>query len=56
MLSEAAQKLYAANLARTLILAEEAVKNGDEPFPAPEHSDFIAARKDVRTASGKSLT
>lgn len=41
MLSEAAQKLYAANLARTLILAEEAVKNGDEPFPAPEHSDFI---------------
>jgi hypothetical protein len=41
MLSEAAQKLYAANMARIHALAENDVNNGNEPLPRPEHSDLI---------------
>lgn len=41
MLSDAAQRLYAANMARIYALAEEDVKNGDQKLPKPEHSDFL---------------
>ena len=43
MLSDAAQRLYAANMARIYALAEEDVKNGDQSFPPPQHSDFLLA-------------
>lgn len=53
MLSEAAQKLYASNLARTMALAERDVENGNAPFPAPEHSHFILGLLPEKT-SGQS--
>ena len=40
-LSEAGQKLYAANMGRIYALAEEAVKDGNALFPKSEHTDFI---------------
>ncbi|MEZ5813816.1 MAG: hypothetical protein R3E13_03715 [Alphaproteobacteria bacterium] len=40
-LSDAGQKLFAANMARIYALAEEAERAGDEAFPTPQHTDFI---------------
>ena len=40
-LSDAGQKLYAANMARIYTLAEDDLNNGDEPYPKAEHADFI---------------
>jgi hypothetical protein len=40
-LSDAAQKLYASNLARIYALAEADVEAGDELYPPPEESDFL---------------
>ncbi len=40
-LSDAGQKLYAANIARIYALAEEDVKNGNQPFSKPMHADFL---------------
>lgn len=42
MLSDAAQRLYAANMARIYALAEDDVHMGDVPFPAADKSDFLA--------------
>jgi hypothetical protein len=41
MLSGAGQKLYAANLARICALAEEGVKEGNQPYTRPEDSEFL---------------
>ncbi len=41
VLSSAGQKLYSANMARILALAEKNIKAGDQPFPKPEHADFL---------------
>jgi len=41
MTSDAAQKLYAANMARIYALAEEQVRDGDTPFPDAQHSEFM---------------
>ena len=41
MLSDAAQRLYAANMARIYVLAEEDIRHGDVPFPSVEQSDFL---------------
>lgn len=41
MFSDAAQKLFAANMARIYILAEEDMDSGDHPYPAPEHANFM---------------
>ena len=49
-LSDAGQKLYAANLARIYALAEEGVENGDEEFPVSEHADFILAQSSLQTS------
>lgn len=40
-LSDAGQRLYAANLARIYARAEQDVEDGDDIFPAPEHADFV---------------
>ena len=40
-LSDAGQKLYAANLARIYSLAEQDVANGDEPYPSSNMADFV---------------
>ena len=40
-LSDAGQKLFAANRARICALAEEDIRNGNEAFPKPQHTDFI---------------
>ena len=40
-LTDAGQKLYAANLGRILALAEEDVKNGDEAFPLSAYAEFL---------------
>lgn len=39
--SDAGKRLFAANMARIYALAEDAVKNGNVPFPHPHHTDFI---------------
>lgn len=44
MLSDSAQKLYAANMARILALAAEDVKNGNQPLPKPEYADLIIGK------------
>ena len=44
MLSDAAQKLYAANMARIYALAAEDVKNGNQPLPKPEYADLIVQK------------
>ncbi|MFP4314434.1 MAG: hypothetical protein ACLFR0_08925, partial [Alphaproteobacteria bacterium] len=41
MLSEVGQQLYAANMARIYALAEDDLRNGNNPFPSIEKSDFI---------------
>ncbi|MDB2682983.1 hypothetical protein N9Z27_01880 [Alphaproteobacteria bacterium] len=41
VLSSAGQKLYSANMARILALAEKEIKAGNSPFPEPEHSNFL---------------
>lgn len=51
MLSDAGQRLYAANMARIYALAKEDVNEGDHPFPPPEYSDFVLGRK---TSGGES--
>jgi hypothetical protein len=47
ILSDAGQKLYAANMARIFALAEEDVKDGDEPFPHSEQSEFLRVQPDA---------
>lgn len=41
MLSDAGQRLYAANLARIYALAEEDVKAGNHAFPDAQHAELI---------------
>jgi hypothetical protein len=41
MLSDAAQKLYAANMARIYALAEEDARNGNLPLPRADYTEFI---------------
>ncbi len=41
MLSDAAQRLYAANMARIFALAEKEIADGNHAYPQPEHSDFL---------------
>jgi hypothetical protein len=48
MLSDAAQKLYAANMARIYALAVEDVKNGNQPLPKAEFSDLIIYKSGER--------
>lgn len=43
-LTDAGQKLFAANMARIYALSEKGVAEGNEPFPKPEHSDFILGK------------
>lgn len=45
MLSEVGQQLFAGNMARIYALAEQDAKNGNDPFPAIEKSDFIRGVK-----------
>ena len=45
MLSEVGQQLFAANMARIYALAEQDAKNGNEPFPEIDQSDFILGVK-----------
>lgn len=45
ILSSAGQKLYSANMARIISLAEKAAKAGDHPFVPPEYSDFMLMHK-----------
>lgn len=40
-LSDAAQRLYAGNLARIYALAQADVQAGDELYPEPDHADFL---------------
>ncbi|MCB1652194.1 MAG: hypothetical protein KDI46_09085 [Alphaproteobacteria bacterium] len=40
-LSNAGQQLFGPNVARVYALSEQAMRQGNEPFPAPEHTDFI---------------
>ncbi len=55
-LSDAGQKLYAANLARIYALAEEDVKSGNQPFPKAQHTDFILALGQGNKSSENSKT
>lgn len=41
VLSAAGQKLYSANMARIMSIAEKAIKAGDYPFVSPERSEFL---------------
>ncbi|MGB4106975.1 MAG: hypothetical protein WBK55_04180 [Alphaproteobacteria bacterium] len=41
MLSDAGQRLFAANMARIFALAEKEISDGNHAFPQPEHSDFL---------------
>lgn len=45
MLSEVGQQLFAANMARIYALAEQDAKNGNDPFPQIDQSDFILGVK-----------
>ncbi len=42
-LSHAGQRLYAANMARIYVLAEDDVRGGNLPFPNLEHSDLMVS-------------
>ncbi len=50
MISDAAQKLYAANMARIHALALEDSNNGDQPLPRAEYSDLIVHTSDSRSS------
>lgn len=52
MLSHAAQKLFAANMARVYILAQEDLESGNQAYPQPEHSNFIL---NIATDEGDSV-
>ncbi len=41
MLSDAGQRLFAANMARIFALAEKEIADGNHAFPQPEHADFL---------------
>jgi hypothetical protein len=55
ILSDAGQRLYAANLARIYALAEEDVKLGNQAFPDARYSDFLLV-SGAGAASGSSKT
>ncbi|MCB9982137.1 MAG: hypothetical protein H6861_00465 [Rhodospirillales bacterium] len=48
-LTDAGQKLFGANMARICALAEEDLKNGDEPYPKAQHTDFILGTVSAQT-------
>ncbi len=52
-LSKAGKICFASNMAQIYTLAEDAVKNGDRPFCAAEHSNFILDVSD--DAAGKTV-
>ncbi len=52
-LSDAGQKLFAANMARIYTLAEDEVKNGDTPFSL---KDIAQSGVDYAASNGKSLS
>lgn len=55
MLSEAAQKLYAANLARIYTLAEDEMNAGDPAYPDAEHADFLIGHKSGGNSGTKTI-
>lgn len=55
MLSDAGQQLYASNLARIYVLAEEDAKIGNDPYPEGEYSDFLLPVVLRRSASVKRI-
>ncbi len=50
-LTDAGQKLFAANMARIYALAEKGVAEGDEDFPKPEYTDFILGKSAANNTS-----
>ncbi len=50
-LTDAGQKLFAANMARIYALSEKAVTEGNEEFPKPEHTDFILGKSAAHNTS-----
>lgn len=54
-LSDAGQKLFGANLARIYALAESDEQNGNEPFPKPDHTDFVLGKREASSGEGKTI-
>lgn len=55
MLSDAGQKLYAANLARIYALAQEDMRQGNHSFPDAAHCDLILSAKGCDINASKTL-
>ena len=50
-LTDAGQKLFAANMARIFALSEKGMLEGNDEFPKPEHTDFILGKSSDRNTS-----
>ena len=56
MISDAGKKLFAANMARVLALAERDVADGNHAYPQPESSEFLSLHGNlVADSSGKTI-
>lgn len=55
MLSDAAQRLFAANMARIFALAEKEIADGNHAFAQPEYSDFLSLYPGGREGAGKTI-
>lgn len=56
MISDAGKKLFAANMARVLALAERDLADGNRAYPQPEYSEFLSLHNHlVADGSGKTI-
>ncbi|MCE7886354.1 MAG: hypothetical protein DYH13_02475 [Alphaproteobacteria bacterium PRO2] len=54
MLTDAGQRLFAANMARIFALAEKEIADGNHAFPQPEYSDFLLLHR-ADDSTGKTI-
>ncbi|MBP7721769.1 MAG: hypothetical protein KA155_04450 [Alphaproteobacteria bacterium] len=55
MLTDAGQRLFAANMARIFALAEREIADGNHAFPQPEYSDFLLLHSGGADGPGKTI-